>query len=308
MSEKRAAIDLGTNTARLLIGEVSPSGTILPLIIKRKIVRLGGGFTREEGLSAEARERALAALAEFSQEMDSHKVKTVRAVATSAVRDAANGKAFVEEVKRKTGISLEIIDGHEEGLLTLAGVHSGLDEKVGDFLVFDIGGGSTEFTLARGKEPLYIKSLPLGVVRLTEGKTSIAAMGEKIRRELAELKRELLQKGLWPRTEEVLLVGTAGTVTTLAAIKLGMVDYDYRKVNNYVLTEGEVRDIYDRLLPLTPEQRLKIPGLEKGREDLIVAGMLISLETMELFQFPHLKVSDFGLLEGVLLSIRNYHK
>ncbi len=305
MAATVAAIDLGTNTARLLIGSIDPQGGIVQLQLQRRIVRLGGGFNREVGLSEEAMERALEALRSFAAEIGRHRVTRVRAVATSAVRDAANGKAFIARVHDATGISLEIIGGEEEGLLTLRGVLAGLDDTAGNFLVFDIGGGSTEYTMAADETPLFTSSLPLGVVRLTEGKTTLPAMEEKIDRELGVLKAELTGSGLSSRMGGATLLGTAGTVTTLAAISLKMTDYDYRKVNNHTLALAEIREIFGLLLPMTPAERLRVPGLEQGREDLIIAGMLITIRTMELFGFSRLKVSDFGLLEGLLLQLCN---
>jgi exopolyphosphatase/guanosine-5'-triphosphate,3'-diphosphate pyrophosphatase len=269
----------------------------------RRITRLGGGFTREWGISAEAMERSLAAMREFAVEISRHGASRVRAVATSAVRDAANGKVFRDLILRESGIELEAIDGKTEGVLTLRGVLSGLDEKSGDLLVFDVGGGSTEYTFARGEKALYTESLPLGVVRLAEGKGAVAAIEEKILRELYNIRHSLAYHGLFSALENCTLVGTAGTPTTLAAISMKMNVYDYRLVNNYEMGIEEIRGIYDRLLPMTPEERLSVTGLEKGREDLIIAGALITLKTMEVFGFERLKVSDFGLLEGVLLSI-----
>lgn len=303
MQRPKAAIDLGTNTARLLIGHTGPSGSITQLLLRRWITRLGGGFTRESGISAEARLRSITALKDFAGEMERHGVAMVRAVATSAVRDAVNGASFCAEILRETGIRLEVIDSREEGLLTLAGVLAGIDDGRGDLLVFDVGGGSTEYTLARQGRPLFTESLPLGVVRLTEGKRDQAAMADKVSRELRLLRTKLEKEGLLEFVAGATLVGTAGTATSLAAISMGMAEYDYRRVNNYTVQLGEVREILATLLPLTPEERLRVPGLEKGREDLIIAGILITLKTMEMFGFEQLKVSDFGLLEGLLLTV-----
>ena len=300
MTDKVASIDLGTNTARLLIAELDPYRQIL---LKRIITRLGGGFTRELGLSEEAQLRSLAALKEFADDMAGQGVLRVRAVATSAVRDAGNGAEFCRRVQEKTGITLEVIDGAEEALLTLRGVASILDNKDEDLAVFDVGGGSTEYTLAARQHPLFSRSLPIGVVRLTEGKGSVAAMEEKVRRELEGLKRELQGEGHLERFAAATLVGTAGTATTLAAIDLGMTDYDYRRVNNYTLPMAKVEAMFERLLPLTPQERLLVPGLEPGREDLIVAGVLVVLTTMRVFGFKSFKVSDSGLLEGTILGV-----
>lgn len=304
MQDKIAAIDLGTNSARLLIGSIDSTGLIQPVLLQRHITRLGGGFMKQSGISAEARERTIKALMDFSGSLKKLDVTHYRAVATSAVRDAANGKEFAGEVFDRTGIHLEIIDGEEEALLTLRGVLSGLDDRSGHFFLFDIGGGSTEYTLTRGDIPLFTKSLPLGVVRLTEGKVTREAMDEKIVRELSKLAADIDSAGYGKGVINATLVGTAGTATTLASIHLKMDDYDYRKVNNYCLSLDSIRDILRKLFPMSLEERLRVPGLEKGREDLIIAGALLTVRTMENFGFDRLKVSDYGLLEGVLFSIR----
>jgi exopolyphosphatase / guanosine-5'-triphosphate,3'-diphosphate pyrophosphatase len=303
MSDMFAAIDLGTNTARLLIATFDENRTVRQVLLKRRITRLGGGFTKHGGISADARERSSVALREFAADIRQLNVDRVRAVATSAVRDAVNGQAFCAQVLEATGIRLEVIDGNEEGELTLSGVLAGIDGVPEHLMVFDVGGGSTEYTFTSGTKLLYTESLPLGVVRLTEGKVSQEAMLDKIERELNSLRRSLGSQGLTPLLKGAELVGTAGTATTLAAISMGMTDYDYRRVNNYTLSLEEIRSILAMLLPLTPEQRLSIPGMEPGREDLIIAGILITVKTMETFDFSSLKVSDFGLLEGVLASV-----
>ena len=262
MPERVASIDFGTNTARLLIADRFSDGSFSQVSIKRKIVRLGGGFDRDKGLSSEAVERALSCLREFRAEMELHGVSEVRAAATSAVRDAGNGPAFVETVKAETGISLSVIGGELEGRITLQGVLSGLDEKPEKIMMFDVGGGSTEYIVARCFSPCFVSSLPLGVVRLTEGKSSIGAMSDKIARELSLLHAMILEAGQMIHPGETLLVGTAGTATTLAAISLEMEQYDYRKVNNHLLDIGEIKRIYNMLLPLSPQERLQVPGLE----------------------------------------------
>ena len=303
MTPLLAAIDLGTNTARLLIGSVTEAGSIRQAQLVRRITRLGGGFSRLHGIAAEARQRSVTALSEFARIIRDSGVTRVRAVATSAVRDAVNGREFCAAILELTGINLEVIDGREEALLTLRGVMSGLDSRSGNFMVFDVGGGSTEYTVAADDDIVYSESIPLGVVRLTEGKVTPDAMAEKVGRELEQLKRHMSEAGCLTGLSAATLVGTAGTATTLAAISMGMTDYDYRLVNNYVLCQDDVRRIFERLQPLTPSERLEVPGLEKGREDLIIAGIIVTLQTMERFGFRELKVSDFGLLEGVLFGL-----
>jgi exopolyphosphatase / guanosine-5'-triphosphate,3'-diphosphate pyrophosphatase len=297
-----ASIDLGTNTARLLIASVGEGG-IEPLFVTRQITRLGGGFTRESGLSPEARQRSVAALMGFAVDLARYEVTTLRATATSAVRDAVNGMEFCAEVLAQSGIRLEVISGEEEGLLTLAGIRAGLGNPEGTLLAFDVGGGSTEYTLADGATPRFTRSLPLGVVRLTEGKPEFCDMADKIDRELEGLAMALARAGITVDHSSSFLAGTAGTATTLAAIDLGMNDYDFRRVNGHVVSRTRVAEIFEQLLGLTPEERLAVPGMEKGREDLIIAGTLVTLKTLDRFGFHGMKVSDFGLLEGLLLSI-----
>lgn len=302
MNERCAAIDLGTNTARLLIADRSLDGSFRHVRIEREIVRMGGGFCRKMGLSRDAVQRGLGCLKRFSEILKSYDISSPRAVATSAIRDAANGSEFIDDVYRQTGIALKVIDGGTEGALTLSGVIAGLNCPCDNLMVFDVGGGSTEYTLSRRGVADLIRSLPLGVVRLTEGKAGTVEMMAKIRKELDYLVLELEQSGKTVDPGGVTLVGTAGTATTLAAISMKMSDYDYRKVNNTVLGLDEIERIYSILLPLAPEDRLKIPGLEKGREDLIIAGTLITLLSMKLFGFTRLHVSDYGLLEGLIVS------
>lgn len=303
MKSPCASIDLGTNSARLLIGTVDSCSGIRSLFVKREITRLGGGFSKEEGLSPEARRRSLAVLRDFADEIKRHEVTKIRAVATSAVRDAVNGRHFIQEVLQQTGLQLEIIDGREEGFLTLKGIFSGIQGE-GDALIFDIGGGSTEYTLAHDETSLFTKSLPLGVVRLTEGKKYILAMEDKINRELQSLLEDMSRAGYPEFPPGTKLIGTAGTPTTLAGIELEVTDYDSRSVHGHILSLDAIRKIYSRILPLTPEQRLLVPGIQKGREDLILAGTLITMRTMEQFGFTFLTVSESGLLEGLLLSIQ----
>lgn len=297
---KCAAIDFGTNTARLLIGE-RHNHKLSTLRVEREIVRLGGGFSDERGLSEEAQQRGLNCLKRFAAIMREYGVEQVRASATSAVRDAVNGASFVELVSRETGISLNVIGGDLEARLTLAGVISGLDVIEDRMVVLDVGGGSTEITVAEDGIPLFVSSIPLGVVRLTEGFRTLPSMIRRIEAVMSQLESEMSAAGICgqPGSE---LVATAGTATTLAAIQMEMTEYDYRRVNNYLITRTEIESIYQRLLPLSPSERISIPGLEKGREDLIMAGILITVHVMDRFGFGRLKVSDYGLLEGLAIS------
>lgn len=300
MNDYCAAIDFGTNTARLLIAMRSGDG-IVPIHVEREVVRLGGGFTDEYGLSVEAIDRGLNCLRRFSKIISEYGVEQVQASATSAVRDAANGRDFVDMVFRETGIKLVVIDGDAEARLTLKGVLSGLDSESATLVVLDVGGGSTEFTVSTDGNPVFIKSMPIGVVRLTEGFQKSSDMIERVRIVVDQLECDLSQAGIIVSGSSE-FVGTAGTATTIAAIKLEMSDYDYRKVNNFTVSRGDIAEIFQRLSLLNPQERLLIKGVEKGREDLIIAGLVIIMSVMDRFGFNRLKVSDFGLLEGLTLS------
>lgn len=300
MNNYCAAIDFGTNTARLLIAGRSSTG-IIPVRVAREIVRIGGGFTDRYGLSVEAMERGLACLQTFSAIISEYGVQQVRASATSAVRDAVNGPEFVENVLQNTGLRLVVIDGDEEARLTLAGVLSALDSGSDALAVLDVGGGSTEFTVSSCGIPLFVTSMPIGVVRLTEGFSSTELMAERVRIVIDQLERDLSSAEI-SVTGDFELVGTAGTATTIAAIKLEMEEYDYRSVNNSTVSREDIGGIFQRLSQLAPPERLAVKGLEKGREDLIIAGLIIITAVMDRFGFKRLKVSDFGLLEGLALS------
>ncbi|MDD2732691.1 MAG: exopolyphosphatase [Desulfuromonadaceae bacterium] len=300
MNNYCAAIDFGTNTARLLIADRSPAG-IVPVHVEREVIRLGGGFTDEHGLSSEAKERGLICLGRFSRILRRYGVTHVQASATSAVRDAKNGRAFVEKVFQETGISLVVIDGAEEARLTLMGVLSGLDSEPKTLVVLDVGGGSTEVTVSYNGIPAFIRSMPIGVVRLTEGFHTDIAMSVRVLSVINQLEGDLSSAGI-VFSAEAELVGTAGTATTLAAIQLEMVEYDYRTVNNYTVSRDDIGAIFQRLSLLSPQERLSVKGLEKGREDLIIAGLIIITSVMDRFGFSRLKVSDCGLLEGLVLS------
>ncbi|HZX35850.1 MAG TPA: Ppx/GppA phosphatase family protein [Thermodesulfobacteriota bacterium] len=311
-----ASIDIGTNTLRLLIGEVSPGNGLKTIAYKRTITRLGGGYTVEGGIPEEAFERTISAICDFKKILDKHGVafERVYAVATSVVRRAVNGAAFVAEVRKRTGIEVSVISGSDEAAYSLTGVLSAVEPIKLDRLVMDIGGGSTEFILARGDRAIGLWSMDLGVVHLTEtfvksdppAESEIARMEKEIKGVITALKERMKKDGVdagkCSSEAGVELVGTAGTVTTLAAIEQDLKVYDKSLINNYVLRLGNIKRIYKDLLRLGLKERAEVLSLEKGREDLIIPGSAISVIVMESFGFDTMRVSDAGLLEGVLLG------
>ncbi len=307
-----AAIDAGTNTFRLLVAD-GPEAVLTPSCKMQEIPRLGEGFAAGGGrLQEAAMERGLAVMARFAARLDACRPDRIRAVATSVVREAGNGADFTTRVRRETGIPLEIISGAEEAALTALGVWRGLPRREeGPLFLFDIGGGSTEFTsIAAGGEIRFSRSYPFGVVKLTEKflacepptAAAAAALTATVDDSLDELFRDLQAAGLGPRVEGT-LVGSAGTMTTFAAVDQGLVVYDPLRVNGYELSRERLAVLHERLWRLPRRERADVPGLEPGRADVILAGGLIALRLMERLHFSRVVVSDSALLEGIAFSL-----
>lgn len=299
----QAAIDVGSNTVRLLLGHLE-NGRVVPHRYHRVITRLGGGATVEKGLAPAAVERTLFALEAMAAIVSETGVSRCRAVGTEALRRAVNGESFAELVRARTGLLLEIIDGEEEARLSALGVLADLDPRPESCLIFDLGGGSTEFILWQRGQILFQKSYSLGIVSLCEQWPDEAGQKEHIQEILRRLRSDLREAG---EEETVLsegcrIVGTAGTVTTLAALLLKMSEYDRGRVNNLHLPRKDLLPLLDRLAELSPPQREDLPGMEKGRGDLIVPGLLSVLGILDTFHRNELVAIDSGLLEGVLLS------
>ncbi len=248
-----AAIDAGSNTLRLLIGKVV-DGRVVPELYQRRICRLAGNFSQQEGLSAEARERALSVFREFSLICNEADVQRSRVVGTAAFRQAVNGENFADQVREMTGLPLEVITGEEEAFYTARGVVSALDPVPAQALIFDIGGGSTEFILCVDGRVAWSRSFSLGVVHLTEAHTSPVARQAEISKTLAlvqaELQRACISSGA--DLAKLILVGTAGTVTTLAALDMQMSEYDWRRVNNYSMLVSHAASLVRSPVPDDP--------------------------------------------------------
>ena len=303
-----ASIDIGTNTVRLLIGELYRDRVIKKLHIERVITRLGEGFTENKGLiGKKAAERTIKALRSFGAVLREYGVVRLRAVATSAVRESSNGVAFKEQASHEAGIDIEIISGEEEARLTVDGVMESVSVSTEDSVVFDIGGGSTEYIHVTGGRVITLISVPLGVVHLTEKYLINDISSEAVLSLLSEYIDSILASGLAEfdiqGEKSISLIGTAGTPTTLAAIELKLDPYDPERVNDLILTGETIARIVNTLGAMTREERISVPGLEKGREDLIIAGALTVLCTLKRFSKDSLIVSDGGLLEGVLYSV-----
>lgn len=305
MDRRLAGIDIGTLTCRLLIADVSPTGPVKERCAERRILRLGEGVDQTKRLKREAMDRVLKCLREWRRVIDGYFVQQWTAVATSAVRDAENRQEFVERVKTEAGLDIEILTGEEEARRTMLGIRSGLPAGMTDVLALDIGGGSTEFILAvQGQRP-DVRSINLGVVRLTERlllhdpptREEIAQARVWIRSETTKVLRAIP-----PRTG-LTFVGTAGTITSLAAMAQRLPAYEPARIHNYRLALETITGLEDQLLSQSKAARVGMPGLEKNREDVIAAGAIILRTVMDTLGEQECLVSDLGLREGVLIEL-----
>ena len=302
-----ASIDVGTNTARLLILEIAPDGNLREIEQARAITRLGEGMDTEKRLLNHRMDGTISVLAKFRNKCQEFEPITIRAVATSAVREAGNQKEFLSRVREEANIDLEIIPWEKEAGLMIEGVLWKLPGAEKKILAFDIGGGSTEFILARNKKIVSAAGSLLGTVRLTEKFISHHPV-QKNEYDVLEayLSKEvkLIKEKLSEFSPEV-LVGTAGTVTTLAALDGNVHPYDAEKIHGRTLTRARVKELLDDLKLKSLDERLAMKAMEKGREDLIIAGGALTLETMRAFDCDLLTISEYGLREGIILDAIN---
>ena len=282
-----AAIDLGTNTTRLLVADVQ-DGRVDEVVRRTRITRLGEGVDSRRRLLPVAIARVRNCLSDYRRELEAAGAERALAVATSAVRDAENGEAFLGEVEWSYGFTTRLLSGDEEGALTLRGV--GAEEGT---LVVDIGGGSTELVGAGLRE-----SLDIGAVRLTERSLPSDPPTEDELANAAAAVRELLPDG--PRPERA--VGVAGTITTLAALDLGLDEYDPERVHGHRLSaDGAERQLH-RLAAMPLAERREVPALEPERAPVIVGGAVILREVLAQFGLDEIEASERDILHGIALE------
>ncbi len=300
-----ASIDVGSNTIRLLTGDVK-DGKVKPLMYKREITRLASGIKLTGRLSETAMEGTLRALRDYAEAIRGEGAVRARAVGTSALREAENSAEFVSLVKRETGLYVETISGEEESGLTARGVMSSLSAAP-ECLIFDMGGGSTEVVLVRGGEIIKKRTFPTGVVGLLEGHMrtdppsvdDIRSLEEEAEHAAGAIKERFgrsIRNGF-------VLIGTAGTATTLASLDLGLAKYDRGKVHMHKITLERLQGLSRKLASMTLRERAGLDGLEPERADLIIPGITFTIKLMEALGFYVLTVSDSGLLEGILIEL-----
>jgi exopolyphosphatase/guanosine-5'-triphosphate,3'-diphosphate pyrophosphatase len=306
-----AALDLGTNNCRLLIAR--PEGERFVIVDAfSRIVRLGEGLATSGRLSDAAIDRTLSALSVCADKLRRRRVVLARSVATEACRQASNGAEFVARVQQETGIMLDIISAREEARLAVLGCQALLEPGEGPALIFDIGGGSTELVLLDGTPPepriLDWQSAPWGVVSLTEAMgehddsaagraAAYAAMRERMRDAFAAFAERL------PKGRPVRLLGTSGTVTTLATVHLGLPRYDRQAVDGLIVPAEDMRAIASRLATMSMSERTGLPCIGEERADLVVAGCAILESILDIWPADRLGVADRGIREGILRAL-----
>ncbi|MFC1412922.1 exopolyphosphatase [Streptacidiphilus sp. N1-12] len=299
--QRVAAIDCGTNSIRLLVADLDPeTGELHDLDRRMTIVRLGQGVDRTGRLAPEALERTFAACREYAAVIAGHGgAEHVRFVATSASRDAENRDEFTAGVREILGVEPEVISGDEEAQLSFTGATKELGAADGltpPYLVFDLGGGSTEFVLGADRVEAA-RSVDIGCVRLTE------RHGEDTLSMRADIKEALdLAAETVPLTTAATLVGLAGTVTTVAAVALELPAYDPVAIHHSRIPLARVREVTELLLGSTAEERAAIPVMHPGRVDVIGAGALVLLAIMERSGAQELVVSEHDILDGIAWS------
>jgi exopolyphosphatase/guanosine-5'-triphosphate,3'-diphosphate pyrophosphatase len=294
---------MGTNSTRLLVADVEGRGRdakLVPLDRRTRITRLGQGVDRERMLHPDAIERTLAVLREYRGVIDDLGVERVRATATSASRDASNRDELFDPVERVLGVRPELLAGEAEARLEFLGATAGLSEP-GPYLVVDVGGGSTEFIVG-SDEPEGLRSIDIGCVRLTEQflhsdpptAEELSQAVSVVRDQLADLGRALPAVLRAP-----MLVGTAGTVWTLAAIELGVDAERSDLIDHFRLTRDAAEEVFRTLATEPVERRRHNPGLEPGRVDVIVGGAIVVVSVMRQWGFDSLLVSEADILDGL---------
>ncbi|MGA7577964.1 MAG: hypothetical protein ACLQUW_01505 [Desulfobaccales bacterium] len=304
-----AAIDLGSLTVRLAVAEPGGPGQFQLLLHLREITGLGRGLAQTGELAPEGMAQTFQALAGFKQALADYGVENCLVAATHAVRAARNGPIFLKRLREGLGLEVSVLAPEVEARLSLKGVLSALAPPYlrTPILVADVGGGSSEFIMMRpGREPQFA-SLPLGVLTLSQGHPlgdppdpeKVAALKRALAQDLARF-RDLTFP--LPQLGGARLVGTAGAVTTLAALYLNLTRYAPKRVNNLILTRTRVAELSELLCRLPEAKRARLPGMEPAKAGVMVAGALLILAILEVFGQDSLVVVDAGLLDGILAS------
>jgi exopolyphosphatase/guanosine-5'-triphosphate,3'-diphosphate pyrophosphatase len=298
-SRRVAVIDVGTNSARLLVADVE-GRQIAPIERRSRVTRLGRGVDLSGRLSAEAIEDACEAIGDYVAALGELGAERVDAIATSAVRDSANGSAFVAELRERFALSARVLDGEEEARLTYLGATSE-QTPTEPTLVIDIGGGSTELIVGTGEEIAFHASLQAGVVRHSERHVSSDPPTAVELESLAADVRGLIETVVRPGVEARAGIAVAGTPTSLAAVELQLEPYDPARVHGHVLRLPAIQRMLSQLASAPLSERVAIPGMHPDRAPTIVAGVVILVEAMRAFGLDQIEVSEHDILYGAAI-------
>jgi|SRR6056297_1788262 len=298
---KKAIIEMGTNSTRLLIAE--KSGSKINVIDKALITtRLGEGVDSNKLLNKEAIKRGLHAIDSFQRKIDKHDVQSVKIIGTSALRDVNNSQELIQRIKDAFGYELKIITGKKEAVLTYKGVSQDLD--LSNYIIIDIGGGSTEIICQDNQQELKTFSINIGAVRLADRfiKNKKGTLSKSVIEKISIYVNNEFKKCLDIKPGTNNLIGVGGTITSAASIMLKLKDYEPDAIHNYTLKYSDINRILNILRKLELNKRKKVKGLNPHRADIILPGLIILIEVMKCLRTLHLRVSEHDILYGLLVD------
>ena len=306
-SENTAVIDIGTHSVLLLIARKSQSGRIEIVHQASAVGRLGAGLTLNGNIADREVNSVLAVLRDFSETAQRFRARSVHLMGTEVFRKASNGKQVADFFSRELRHPMKILSAEEEALFAFAGAVTGLPSREEPILLIDVGGGSTEFVLGKDRRVREWSSIPIGAFILAQNEhlreTLSPGLQEKLNLEIKQYLAKIpFSAGIKRHT---VVIASGGTAGTLAALSLRMKEYDSKKVEGLVLPRNRIQQLFDRINALSADERRRLPGMEKGREDVILYGILIYLNTMNRFGLSALQLTDRGARFGYMSYVLN---
>ncbi|RJP61739.1 MAG: Ppx/GppA family phosphatase [Ignavibacteriales bacterium] len=308
-----AVIDCGSNSFHLVIAKILPGGKFEIIQRERTVIRIGAGNTTDKIITDESTARAINTLVKYKSIAESYNA-SIRAVATSAIRDAVNQKEFLNTVKEKSGITIEVVDGQEEARLIFKGITNAISLKEERTLCIDIGGGSTELIVGEKDKILYLKSFPVGAVRLTQLFFPDYILSDDAVRNCEQYIRNIFNEDI-DKIKNVgftKCVGSSGTVMSSALMVKALTEElpaEFYTINNFLFNRPEFRKVFDAVIKSkTIEERINIAGIDKGRADIIPAGILILNYLFQNLNINEMLVSAYGIREGVIAEYLDFSR
>ncbi len=296
-------IDIGTNSIRLLIAKTNKN-KIIETNKYLEMTRLGKGVDKTKRISDESIDNTIKALKKFKAIACGEGIRSLKAIATSAVRDAVNREYFIAKAKKEVDIDIEVISGEREAKLGFLGVVNGIEDNVGEILVLDIGGGSTEFIVGNSNEIKYMKSVDVGAVRMTDKHINSDPVTH---REFIEMDKDI--KAIIKNVIGVVknyniekVVGIGGTITTLGAVDQSLEKYDRNKIHNYILNQHNIQVMINNFKSIDNKERQRIKGLQPKRADIILAGSVILDNILKDLTQDNITISEYDNLEGYVFE------